>query len=112
MKDKRTYNKLKEHGEDMTHENESKIIVNPNIQKESESAVITALTEQYKTDLHKYKEREGLHIKTQNQLEATKAIVMEMAGTIRQIHGENENLRKEIDRLNEEVQLLELQIKK
>ena len=36
MKYKRTYTHLKEHGEDMTHENESKIIVNPNIQKESE----------------------------------------------------------------------------
>ena len=106
MKDKRTYTKLKEHGEDMTHENEIKTT------KEPESSVIAALTEQYKTDLHKYKEREGLHIKTQNQLDATKAIVMEMAGTIRQIHGENENLRKEIDRLNEEVQLLEMQIKK
>ena len=102
MKDKRTYTNKKEHGEDMSHENESKIDTTP----------IQLLTEQYKTDLHKYKEREGLYIKTQNQLEATKAIVMEMAGTIRQIHGENENLRKEIDRLNEEVQLLEMQIKK
>ena len=106
MKDKRTYNKLKEHGEDMTHENEVKTTKKP------ESSVITALTEQYRTELHKYKEREGLHIKTQNQLEATKAIVMEMAGTIREVHTQNENLRKEIDRLNEEVQLLELQIKK
>jgi hypothetical protein len=106
MKDKRTYNKLKEHGEDMTHENEVKTTKKP------ESSVITALTEQYRTELHKYKEREGLHIKTQNQLDATKAIVMEMAGTIREVHTQNENLRKEIDRLNEEVQLLELQIKK
>ncbi len=106
MKDKRTYNKLKEHGEDMTHENEIKTT------KEPESSVITALTEQYRTELHKYKEREGLHVKTQNQLDATKAIVMEMAGTIREVHTQNENLRKEIDRLNEEVQLLEMQIKK
>tara|TARA_R110000787_G_scaffold182011_1_gene294021 strand:+ start:219 stop:539 length:321 start_codon:yes stop_codon:yes gene_type:complete len=106
MKDKRTYNKLKEHGEDMTHENEVKTTKKP------ESSVITALTEQFKTELHKYKEREGLHIKTQNQLDGTKAIVMEMAGTIREVHTQNENLRKEIDRLNEEVQLLELQIKK
>ena len=106
MKDKRTYTKLKEHGEDMTHENEVKTTKKP------ESSVITALTEQFKTELHKYKEREGLHIKTQNQLDGTKAIVMEMAGTIREVHTQNENLRKEIDRLNEEVQLLELQIKK
>ena len=70
------------------------------------------MTEQYRTDLHQYKEREGLYIKTQNQLDATKAIVMEMAGTIRQIHGENENLKAEISRLQEQIQLLEMQIKK
>ena len=102
MKDKRTYTKLKEHGEDMTHENESKIDTSP----------IEALTEQYRADLHQYKERESLYLKTENQLKGTKQIVIEMAGTIRQMHIENENLRKEIDRLNEEVQLLEMQIKK
>ena len=102
MKDKRTYNKLKEHGEDMSHENESKIDTTP----------IQLLTEQYKADLHAYKERESLYIQIENQLKGTKQIVIEMAGTIRQMHIENGNLRKEIDRLNEEVQLLELKIKK
>ena len=102
MKDKRTYTNKKEHGEDMSHENESKI----------DTAPIQLLTEQYRTDLHAYKEREGLYLKTENQLRGTKQIVIEMAGTIRQMHIENENLRKEIDRLNEEVQLLEMQIKK
>ena len=38
MKDKRTYINKKEHGEDMTHENESKIDTTP----------IQLLTEQYK----------------------------------------------------------------
>ena len=108
MKDKRTYDKLKEHGEDMTHENESK--VDP---KEDRGALdLTLLTEQYREELHKYKEREGLHIQTENQLKGTKAIVIEMAGTIRQIHGENENLKAEVSRLLEEIQLLELKIKK
>ena len=106
MKDKRTYKTLKEHGEDMTHENEIKTTKKP------ESSVISALTEQYKAELHKYKEREGLHIKTQNQLDSTKAIVIEMAGTIRQLHTENENLKAEVSRLLEELQLLEMQIKK
>ena len=46
MKDKRTYKYEKEHGEDMSHENESKI------------DTVTALTEQYRADLHEYKERE------------------------------------------------------
>ena len=102
MKDKRTYINKKEHGEDMSHENESKIDTTP----------IEALTEQYRTDLHEYKKREGLHIKTQNQLDATKTIVMEMSGTIRQLHTENENLKAEVSRLLEEIQLLEMKIKK
>ena len=102
MKDKRTYDNLKEHGEDMSHENESKIDTTP----------IQLLTEQYKTELHKYREREGMYIKTQNQLDATKTIVMEMSGTIRQLHTENENLKAEVSRLLEEIQLLEMKIKK
>ena len=108
MKDKRTYTHLKEHGEDMTHENESKV-------KPAEDRGpldLSLLTEQYKADLKKYQDREALYIKTQNQLDGTKAIVMEMAGTIRQIHGENENLKAEISRLQEEIQLLEMQTKK
>ena len=55
MKDKRTYKYEKEHGEDMSHENETKI------------DAVTALTDQYRAELHQYKEREGLHIKTENQ---------------------------------------------
>jgi len=86
----------------MTHENESKIDTTP----------IQLLTEQYKTELHKYREREGMYIKTQNQLDATKTIVMEMSGTIRQLHTENENLKAEVSRLLEEIQLLEMKIKK
>ena len=92
MKDKRTYNKLKEHGEDMSHENESK--VDP---KEDRGALeITLLTEQYKSELNKYMERESLYIKTDNQLKATKQIVIEMSGTIRKLHTENENFQAEI----------------
>ena len=108
MKDKRTYNKLKEHGEDMSHENESK--VDP---KEDRGALdITLLTEQYKSELNKYMERESLYIKTDNQLKATKQNVIEMSGTIRKLHTENENFQAEIARLREEIQLLEMQIKK
>tara|TARA_R110002167_G_scaffold114245_1_gene287826 strand:- start:96 stop:404 length:309 start_codon:yes stop_codon:yes gene_type:complete len=102
MKDKRTYTNKKEHGEDMTHENESKIDTSP----------IEALTEQYRSDLQEYKERESLYIKTDNQLKATKQIVIEMSSVIRELKTQNDNLMKEIDRLNEEVQLLEMQIKK
>jgi hypothetical protein len=102
MKDKRTYTNKKEHGEDMTHENESKIDTSP----------IEVLTEQYRADLQEYKERESLHIKTENQLKGTKLIVIEMSGVIKQLKIENDNFQAEIARLNEEIQLLEMQIKK
>ena len=42
----------------------------------------------------------------------TKQIVIEMAGTVRQIHIENENLKAEVSRLLKEIQLLETKIKK
>ena len=102
MKDKRTYTNLKEHGEDMSHENESKL----------DSTPIQLLTEQYRADLHAYKERESLYLQTQNQLKGTKQIVIEMSGTIRQLKTENDNFQAEIARLNEEIQLLEMKIKK
>ena len=73
---------------------------------------LTLLTEQYREDLNKYKEREGLHIQTENQLKGTKQIVIEMSGAIRELKNQNDNFQAEIARLNEEIQLLELQIKK
>ena len=99
MKDKRTYQYKKEHGEDMTHENEV-------------SLEVSAITDQYRADLKKYQDREAEYIKTQNQLESTKQIVINMSGTIRELHTKNENFQAEIARLREEIQLLEMQIKK
>ena len=107
MKDKRTYNKLKEHGEDMSYENDSKMS-----NEDRGPGDLTLLTEQYKEDLFKYQQREAEYIKTKNQLEGTKQIVVQMSGTIRDLHNQNENFQAEIARLKEEIQLLELQIKK
>ena len=39
-------------------------------------------------------------------------IAMDMAATVTKLDRQNQDLMKEIDRLNEEIQLLELQIKK
>ena len=102
MKDKRTYTTKKEHGEDMSHENESKIDTSP----------IEALTEQYRADLWEYKKRESLYIQTKNQLDGTKQIVIEMSSAIRELKTQNNNFQAEIARLREEIQLLEMQIKK
>jgi|TARA_B110000977_G_C10888235_1_gene420330 hypothetical protein len=107
MKDKRTYTKLKEHGEDMTHENESKIT-----NEDRGPLDLTLLTEQYRDDLKKYQDREGLYIQTENQLKGAKKLTVQMANTVTTLDKRNQELMKEIDRLNEELQLLELQIKK
>ena len=102
MKDKRTYTNKKEHGEDMSHENESKIDTTP----------IQLLTEQYQADLWEYKKRESLYLETENKLKGTKQIVIEMSSAIRELKTQNDNFQAEIARLREEIQLLEMQIKK
>ena len=107
MKDKRTYTNLKEHGEDMSHENESKIT-----NEDRGPLDLTLLTEQYRADLKKYQDRESLYINSENQLKGSKAIAIEMATQVAKLDRRNQDLMKEIDRLTEELQLLELKIKK
>ena len=107
MKDKRTYTNKKEHGEDMSHENESKIT-----NETRNPLTVTLLTEQYRADLKKYQDRESLYINTENQLKGAKQIAVDMASAVTKLDRRNQDLMKEIDRLNEEVQLLELKIKK
>ena len=107
MKDKRTYTNKKEHGEDMSHENESTIT-----NDDRGPLDLTLLTEQYRADLKKYQDRESLYIQTENQLQGSKLIAIEMASSAAKLDRRNQELMKEIDRLNEEVQLLELKIKK
>ena len=108
MKDKRTYTNLKEHGEDMTHENESKT----KLSDDRGPLDLTLLTEQYRSDLKKYQDRESLYIRTNNQLQSSKLIAIELATSASKLDRRNQELMKEIDRLNEEIQLLELKIKK
>ena len=95
--------------EDKTFENERQFMKEVDDRAEDRGPLdLTLLTEQYKADLKKYQDRESMWVKTQNQLEGTKQIVMNMSGTVRALHTENKFLKKEIDRLNEEIQLLEL----
>ena len=107
MKDKRTYTNKKEHGEDMSHENESKIT-----NEDRGPLDLTLLTEQYRTDLKKYQDRESMYINTENKLKGAQQIAIEMASTVAKLDRKNQELMKEIDRLNEEIQLLEMKIKK
>ena len=99
--------------EDKTFENERQFMKEVDERAEDRGPLdLTLLTEQYREDLNKYKEREGLHIQIENQLKGTKQIVIEMASTVRELKTQNDNFQAEIARLNEEIQLLELQIKK
>jgi len=70
------------------------------------------IIETYREDLKRYQDKESLYIRTENQLQGTKRIVIEMSGTIRELKNQNDNLQAEIARLNEDIQLLEMQIKK
>ncbi len=99
--------------EDKTFENERQFMKEVDERAEDRGPLdLTLLTEQYREDLNKYKEREGLHIQTENQLKGTKQIVIEMSGAIRELKNQNDNFQAEIARLHEEIQLLEMQIKK
>ena len=85
MKDKRTYINKKEHGEDMSHENESKIDTSP----------IEALTQQYKADLWEYKEQGNaisdavIYVEVRGQLHEIKK--MEVHENSQTIFGLNNN---------------------
>ena len=102
MKDKRTYTNKKEHGEDMSHENESTIT-----NDDRGPLDLTLLTEQYRADLKQYQDKESEYIRTKNQLDGTKQIVINMASTVRELTNHNKSLSEEIDRLNKYVEVLQ-----
>ena len=96
MKDKRTYTNSKEHGEDMSHENEIKI----------ESGNLPYLIEMHKKEIWEWKQRESEHIKTKNLLDGSKKIIDELSAkiidlirTITELNNKNIELKKELDKL-------------
>jgi hypothetical protein len=95
MKDKRTYTHLKEHGEDMSHENESKTKLSEN----RGSLDLSFMIEQHKREIWEYKQKESEWIKTQNLADGYKKVINELsAKLIDQIRIIAE-LEKEIERL-------------
>jgi hypothetical protein len=104
MKDKRTYTKLKEHGEDMSHENEAKITSEP---KEDRGALdLTFLIEQHKQEIWDYKQKETEWIKTENLLNGSKKIIDELSAKlveqiriISELRYDNQTYKKEIEKL-------------
>ena len=82
MKDKRTYTHLKEHGEDMTHENESRVNVEPKTKPESSPSDLVFLIEEHKKEIWEWKKKESEWIKTENQLQGAKKIIDELSAKI------------------------------
>ena len=77
MKDKRTYTNAKEHGEDMSHENEAKI-------KHDDSSVTTLpyLIDKHKKEIWEYKQKESEWIKTDNLFKGSQKIIEELSAKL------------------------------
>jgi len=99
MKDKRTYTHLKEHGEDMTHENESKITIDPNYREDRGPGDLSLLIEMHKKEIWEWKQKESEWIKTDNMLSGTKKIVEELSSKIIEQVRIIKQLEQEIERL-------------
>ena len=101
MKDKRTYTNLKEHGEDMSHENEAKIT-----HEDRGPGDLTLMAEIHQKEIWEWKQKESEYIKTQNILDGSKKIIEELSGklidqvrVISELTYDNNTLKKEIEKL-------------
>ena len=104
MKDKRTYTNQKEHGEDMSHENERKHTNEP--KEYRGTGDLTYLIEIHQKEIWDWKQKEADWIKTQNLLDGSKRIIEELSGkliqqvrTISELQYDNNTYKKEIAKL-------------
>jgi len=77
MKDKRTYTNAKEHGEDMSHENETKIK-----QDSSLGETLPYMIEKHKKEIWALKQKESEWIKTDNLLKGSQKIIEELSAKL------------------------------
>jgi len=109
-KDKRTYTTHKEHGEDMSHENER---THTNESREDRGALdLTFLIEEHQKQIWEYKQKETEWIKTANTLSGSKKIIDELstklvglARRIQELEYDNNTYRKEIEKMLAEKKL-------
>ena len=101
MKDKRTYTNAKEHGEDMSLENEAKIKSEP---KEDRSSLdLTFLIEQHKREIWEYKQKESEWLKTDNMFKGSKKIIDELSSKLIQQVRIISDLNNQITKLKKEL---------
>ena len=77
MKDKRTYTNEKEHGEDMSHENETKIKHDSSL-----GQTLPYLIEKHKKEIWDWKQKEADWIKTDNLFKGSQKIIEELSAKL------------------------------
>ena len=101
MKDKRTYTNIKEYGEDMSYENDTKIT-----NEDRGAGDLTYLIEMHQKEIWDWKQKEADWIKTQNLLDGSKRIIDELSSKlvnqvriIQELQYDNNTYKKEIEKL-------------
>ena len=104
MKDKRTYTNAKEHGEDMSLENEVKITNEP--KEDRGSLDLAFLIEEHKAEIWKYKQKESEWVKTENLFKGSQKIIEELSAKlvqqvriIQELEYDKNTYKKEIEKL-------------
>ena len=99
MKEKRTYTKLKEHGEDMSHENEAKIK-----NDDSVGSTLPYLIEQHKKEIWDWKQKEADWIKTDNLFKGSQKIIEELSAKMIQQVRIISDLNYQVTKLKKELE--------
>ena len=102
MKDKQTYKNIKEYGEDMSYENESK--TKP--QDDRGPGDLTYMIEMHQKEIWEWKKKEADWIRTANLLDGSKKIISDMSAKmveqvriIAELRYDNQTYKKEIEKL-------------
>jgi ABC-type uncharacterized transport system ATPase subunit len=99
MKEKRTYTKLKEHGEDMSHENEAKIKNDDTV-----GSTLPYLIEQHKKEIWEWKQKEADWIKTDNLFKGSQKIIEELSAKMIQQVRIISDLNYQVTKLKKELE--------
>ena len=101
MKDKRTYTNLKEHGEDMSHENETKI---KHEAKEDRGPLdLSFLIDEHKKEIWEYKQKESEWIRTENLFKGSQKIIDELSAKLVQQVRIISDLNYQVTKLKKEL---------
>ena len=98
MKDKRTYTNAKEHGEDMSHENEAKIKQDSNL-----GETLPYMIEKHKKEIWDWKQKESEWIRTDNLFKGSQKIIEELSAKLVQQVRIISDLNYQITKLKKEL---------